>query len=186
MPVQELPPGWATNPSAWPKRVALAALALAGLIISTYLTLYQVKLIGSVWDPAFPSGSPAVLSWTKPVPDAAFGVGAYAAEIVLSFIGNTGRWRSRPWPPVAFGAVAAIGAVTSVILMISQPVAVGHWCTLCLASAGISLVVFAWGIDEPLAALQHVARVSSSRRSLWRALRGGRTGSLERQPSAAR
>ena len=104
MPVQELPPGWATNPSAWPKRVALAALALAGLMISTYLTLYQVKLIGSVWDPAFPSGSPAVSSWTKPVPDAAFVSGptprrsssSSSATPAAGGRGRGRRWRSAP------------------------------------------------------------------------------------------
>lgn len=180
------PPGWATNPSEWSKRLALAALALAGLGISTYLTLYQLHGIGNVWDPVFPGGSPAVLGWTKPVPDAAFGVGAYAAEVVLSFIGGRTRWRTTPWPPVAFGAVTAIGAVTSIVLMISQPVAVGHWCTLCLVSAALSLVVFAWGIDEPLAALQHLARVSSSRESVWRALRGWSVDRHSRRPSPAR
>jgi hypothetical protein len=155
-------------------------------VISTYLTLYQLHVIGGVWDPVFPAGSPAVLSWTKPVPDAAFGVGAYAAEIVLSFLGGRDRWRSTPWPAVAFGSVTAIGAVTSIVLMISQPVAVGHWCTLCLVSAALSLVVFAWGADEPLAALQHVARVSNSRESVSQALRGRGTTLGPPQPWPAR
>jgi len=63
---------------------------------------------------------------------------AYAAELALTFIGPEDRWRTLPWTVVAFGAVIACGAVTSVALTIIQPVAVGDWCTLCLGSAVLS------------------------------------------------
>lgn len=168
----DVPPGWDANPTAWPKRLGIAALALAGLLVSGYLTLYQVGVLGSVWDPFFPAGVDEVLDLTHPVPDAAFGVAAYAAELVLSFVGGADRWRSRPWTVLAFGVVIAAGAVTSVALMAIQPLVAGAWCTPCLASAVISLVIFGWGADEPLAALQQLARVRASGGSAWRALRG--------------
>jgi Vitamin K epoxide reductase family len=165
-----VPPGWHENPTAWGKRLRVAALALAGLCISSYLTLYQLGVFDTVWDPFFPNGSPAVLDWTHPFPDAALGVAAYAAEVVLSFIGGPDRWRTMPWTVIAFGLVIVSGAVTSVALIIIQPVAVGHWCTLCLCSAALSLIILPLGIDEPLAGLQHLARVRASGGSVWRAL----------------
>jgi hypothetical protein len=168
----DVPPGWDANPTAWRKRLAIAALATAGLLVSGYLSLYQVGVLGRVWDPFFPAGVVDVLELTRPVPDAAFGVAAYAAELALSFVGGADRWRTRPWTVLAFGVVIACGAVTSIALMAIQPLVAGGWCTPCLASAVISLLIFGWGADEPLAALQHLARVRASGGSAWRALRG--------------
>jgi Vitamin K epoxide reductase family len=166
------PPGWDENPTAWPKRRRIAALASVGLCVSTYLTLYQLNVISRVWDPFFAHGTPAVLGWTHPFPDAGLGVLAYAAELVLSFIGGPDRWRTLPWTVIAFGVVILTGAATSVAPMIIQPVAVGDWCTLCLSSAALSLLIFPLGVDEPLAGLQHLARVRSTGGSVWRALWG--------------
>jgi Vitamin K epoxide reductase family len=166
------PPGWDENPTAWPKRRRIAALALVGLCVSTYLTLYQLSVISRVWDPFFAHGSPAVLGWTHPFPDAGLGVLAYAGELVLSFIGGPDRWRTLPWTVIAFGVVILTGAATSVALMIIQPVAVGDWCTLCLSSAALSLLILPLGVDEPLAGLQHLARVRSTGGSVWEALWG--------------
>jgi Vitamin K epoxide reductase family len=166
------PPGWHDNPTAWRKRLRIASLALAGLGVSGYLTLYQLGLFQTVWDPFFGNGSRAVLDWTHPFPDGALGVAAYGAEVALSFIGGPDRWRTLPWTVIAFGIVIVSGAVTSVALMIVQPVAVGHWCTLCLCSAALSLMILPLGIDEPLAGLQHLARVRASGGPTWGALSG--------------
>jgi hypothetical protein len=56
--------------------------------------------------------------------------------------------------------------------MIVQPEVVGAWCTLCLASAFISLTLVAPGMEEFLATLQHLERVRAHGRSVWRALWG--------------
>ena len=165
-----IPPGWDENPTAWPKRLRLAALALVGLLVAGYLTLFQLGVFPGVWDPFF--RSEAVLTLMEPFPDAALGVLAYGAEIVLSFVGGRDRWRTAPWTVLAFGVVILGGAVVSVLLMMIQPLFAGAWCTLCLASAAISLAIFGWGADEPLAALQHLKRVRDSGGPVWRALWG--------------
>lgn len=167
---QAVPPGWDENPTAWPKRIAIAAVALVGLLVAGYLTLFQLSVFSGVWDPFF--RSTPVLTLLEPFPDAALGVLAYGTEIVLSFIGGRDRWRTAPWTVLAFGFVIATGAVVSIGLMIVQPTVAGSWCTLCLVSAVVSLVVFGWGADEPLAALQHLGRVRGSGGSVWRALWG--------------
>jgi vitamin K epoxide reductase family protein len=172
-----VPPGWRENPTAWSKRARLAALAFAGLCVATYLTLYQVDVLGSVVDPLFGHGSREVLDLTSPVPDAAFGVVAYALELVLCFVGPTDRWRSKPWTVLVLGAVIVAGAITSLALIAIQPIVVGTWCSLCLVSAGLSLTIFALGVDEPRAALEHLRGVRRD---------GGdvRGAILGRQPSA--
>jgi len=172
-PRPTVPPGWDHNPTTWQRRLRLAVLAFAGLCVATYLTLHQVGAFDAVWEPFFGKGSQRVLDWTHPFPDAALGVVAYAAELVLLAIGGEDRWRTRPWTVIALGLVIVGGAVTSIALIIIQPTAVGAWCTLCLASAALSLAIFALGVDEPRAGLEHLARVRAEGGSVRRALWGG-------------
>ena len=169
-----IPPGWDENPTAWSKRLSLAARAFVGLCIASYLTLYQLGVFPNVWDPFFGNGSREVLtssfSRSLPVPDASLGALAYLSEIVLSFIGGRDRWRTMPWTTVALGLVVGLGAVVSVLLMIVQPVVAGAWCTLCLASAFVSLTIVGPGLEELLATLQHLKRVRANGHSAWQAL----------------
>ncbi len=47
------PPGWSYNPSGWSQRLPIVGLALVGFGIATYLTLFQVGVLSSVWEPFF-------------------------------------------------------------------------------------------------------------------------------------
>lgn len=49
----EIPPAWDYNPSRWSHRLPLIAIALAGFCVAAYLSLYQLKMIKTVWDPFF-------------------------------------------------------------------------------------------------------------------------------------
>lgn len=167
------PPGWQHNPTAWRRRGPLLGLAAAGLGIATYLMLYQLGAYTSVWDPIFGGrAARTVLDLTAPVPDAAAGFVAYATEIGLLALGGVDRWRSMPWACIALGFVLVVGAVVSIALIIVQPALAGAWCALCLASAAVSLLLFALGIGEAVAAWQEVRRLRGRGRSLVRALGG--------------
>jgi Vitamin K epoxide reductase family len=168
---EAVPPGWDENPTAPARRALLAVLAACGLVVASYLTLFQIGAIGSVWDPFLDSRP--VLELTDPVPDALAGVLAYATELVLLALGGADRWRSLPWACLALGAVLTAGAVTSIALIVIQPAVAGAWCTLCLVSAALSFALFALGIDEARAAWQHVRRARGSGASLVDAV-GGR------------
>lgn len=75
-----------------------------------------------------------------------------------------------PWIVVVFGiAVGPLGAV-SILLVILQPVVYGAWCSLCLSSAVISILMIGPALDEVLASLQHLGRCHRAGRSAWRAL----------------
>jgi hypothetical protein len=78
-------------PTAWPKRIAIAALAFVGFCVAGYLTLCQLVVLSRVWDPFFPIGSPKVLGLLEPLPDAALGALAYETEVVLSYVGGADR-----------------------------------------------------------------------------------------------
>ena len=170
---EKLPPGFDENPTRWSRRIPIVALAFAGLCVSVYLTLFQIDVLPGVWDPFFQSSK--VLEYLG-IPDAALGALAYGAEIILSLIGGSQKWRTMPWTALAFGVVILSGALVSVLLILMQAFLVGSWCTLCLASAAISLAIFVLGFREPLAGLRYLAWVRDSGGSAWRALWGMSAG----------
>ena len=70
---------------------------------------------------------------------------------------------------VVFGiAVGPLGAV-SLLLVILQPVLFHAWCTLCLSSALVSVLMIGPAMDELLASLQVLVREHRAGRSVWRA-----------------
>jgi hypothetical protein len=170
------------NPSSYRRRALLAGLAFAGLLVAAYLTLYQWDA-WPVWDPFFDATK--VLDLTEPVPDALAGVAAYGAELLLLALGGEDRWQRLPWACLALGAVLVTGAVVSIALIILQPTVAGDWCTLCLASAAISLTLFFFGIDEPRAAWRHVreelARGTALGDAVWGRYRAADLGTARRE-----
>lgn len=131
-------------------------LALVGLGIATYLMLYQIDILPSVWDPVFGHGSRTVLDLTSPVPDAAAGVAAYGFEVILTLLGDNARERTLPGVVLLFGAVIATGGLVSVGLIVVQPTVAGAWCLLCLGSAALSFALLAVGAPEIPRALERV------------------------------
>jgi uncharacterized membrane protein len=133
------------NPSRLSRRRLVSALALFGCLVSVYLALYQYHVLHTVWDPIFGDGSRKVLtsplSRALPISDAALGAAAYAWEAVIELAGRRDRWRTQPRLVLVVGLTATGIALTSVGLVISQPVLTGTFCTLCLLSAAVSFVV---------------------------------------------
>jgi hypothetical protein len=170
------PPGWDYNPSAWGQRVPIVGLALFGTAIALYLSAYQLDWIRTVWDPFFGAGSTTILdskvSNILPIPDAALGALGYLADALTGLIGGPDRWRRMPWMVILFGlAVGPLGLI-SVVLVILQPVLFDAFCTLCLASAVVSVAMIGPALDEVLASLQHVKRAKAAGASVWQAFWG--------------
>ena len=168
-----IPPGWADNPSSWSQRLPIVVLALVGFGIATYLSLYQLDRIDSVWEPFFGDGSRTVLnssiSHLLPVPDAALGAAGYLLDAVTGVLGGTDRWRRWPFLVILFGVAVGPLGVASVVLVVLQPVMFDSFCTLCLASAVISVLMIGPAMDEVLASLQALRRTRDQGGSAWRA-----------------
>lgn len=171
-----IPPGWSYNPATWGQRMPIIILAIVGFGIAVYLALFQLKIVSNVWEPFFGNGSQKILtsktSNILPIPDAALGAIGYLADAVTGAVGGTRRWRTMPWIVIAFGlAVGPLGFI-SVLLVVLQPVLYDAWCTLCLASAVISVVMIGPAMDEMLASLQYMKRVKDAGESMWKAFWG--------------
>jgi uncharacterized membrane protein len=172
----DIPPGWDYNPATWGQRLPIIVLAIIGFFIAAYLTLYQLKFIKTVWEPFFGNGSIKILnshiSRILPVPDAGLGAFGYLVDAVAGIIGSTRRWHTMPWIVVVFGiAVGPLGLV-SVLLVVLQPVMFDTWCTLCLVTAFISVVMIGPTMDELLASMQYLKRVKKAGLPVWKAFWG--------------
>lgn len=173
---QGAPPGWQSNPSTWAERLPIVGLAMVGFFIALYLGLYQLDIITTVWEPFFGDGSETILnsriSHILPIPDALLGAAGYLADAVAGIIGGTQRWRTMPWIVVVFGLFIGPFGIVSIGLVMSQPLVLDAWCTLCLASAVISLAMIGPAVDEMLASLQFLRRERDRGNSLWDAFWG--------------
>jgi hypothetical protein len=165
------------NPSAWFQRIPIAVLAGVAFFISTYLALYQWRLIPDVWDPVFGMGTRTVLdsdvseqmrSWLL-IPDAALGAIAYLGDAIYGLAGTTRRWQYRPWMVILFGLDVIPLGLVSVVLVFMQGTVVGAWCFLCLVTAMISLLLVYWAYDEIWATLKYLRSVWLETKN-WRVL----------------
>ena len=163
-----IPKGWDYSPSDWFQRLPVILLAVVGLLISRYLTAYQLETIDHVWEPFFPgtvegrNGTEQIItsdvseSW--PVPDAGVGALTYALEIVVGAIGSARRWRTMPWLVVLFGImIVPLGAV-SIFFIVIQPIVIGTYSTLALIAAAAMVWQIPYSLDELVATYQFLRR----------------------------
>ncbi|MGH2452412.1 MAG: vitamin K epoxide reductase family protein [bacterium] len=172
MPGPDIPPGWTYSPSTWPQRGPIIALAFLSFFMSRYMAAFQLGHIPTAWDPIFGKGTELVLtsdvSRAFPISDAGLGAYTYLIEILSGLMGDSRRWRTMPWMVAMFGfAVIPLG-ITSVILIMLQPVAVGAWCTLCLTSALLMLIMVTLSLDEIVAMVQFLVIGRRAGLSAWR------------------
>ncbi len=175
------PAGWTYNPSSWPQRWIMILLGFLGLLASRYLSMFQLGYIESIWEPFFGSGTVSVLnssmSHSLPVSDAALGALAYTFEFLMGFMGAPTRWRTMPWMVTFFGILVIPLGLVHIILVISQPVVVGSWCTFCLLAAAIMLPMIPLETDEVIAMIQHVRQARRRGEPFWRVFwKGGDPG----------
>ena len=169
------PPGWSYNPSSWIQRWIMIAAGFAGFIVSRYLAMFQLGYIDYVWDPffGFASGTKKVLNSSMshmwPISDGGLGAVSYTFEFLMGYMGSPSRWRTMPWMVAFFGFLVIPLGLTHIFLVISQPVVVHEWCTMCLLAAMIMLPMIPLEVDEVIAMFQHLKQAKQ---------RGDRGGSL--------
>ena len=169
------PPGWSYNPSSWPQRWIMIATGFAGFVVSRYLAMFQLGYIDYAWDPffGFEGGTEKVLnsdmSHMWPISDGGLGAISYTFEFLMGYMGSPSRWRTMPWMVAFFGVLVIPLGLTHIVLVISQPVIVHAWCSMCLLAALIMLPMIPLEVDEVVAMCQHVRQAKE---------RGDREGSL--------
>lgn len=171
MPGPDVPPGWSYNPSTWAQRAPIILLGVISYFMARYMSAFQLGHIGHAWDPFFGDGTVRVLtsdvSRMFPISDAGLGAYVYLIEILSTVMGDSRRWRTMPWMVAMFGVAVIPLGITSVVLIILQPLAVGAWCTLCLVSAVFMLLMVALSLDEVIAMIEYLVIAKRAGRSAW-------------------
>ncbi len=167
-----IPPGWTYNPSTAGQRLPIMFLAFLGFILSRYLAAYQLGHIETIWEPFFGDGTSTVLtssvSKAFPISDAGLGALTYLLDMIAAAIGDKQRWKTMPWAVILFGFMIIPAGVTSIVLIMLQPISVGAWCTICLATAFVMLVMVPPAVDEVIASVQFLGRMKRQGKAFWR------------------
>lgn len=167
-----IPPGWTYNPSTAGQRLPIMFLAFLGFLMSRNLASFQLEHIADIWDPFFGDGTRKVLtsdiSKAFPVSDAGLGALTYLLDVIAACIGGRSRWRTMPWAVILFGFMIIPTGVTSITLVMLQPIGVGAWCSLCLMTAFLMLIMVPPAVDEVLASVQFLKRKKESGESFWK------------------
>lgn len=126
------------------KRMMIAALALIGAFVATYLTLYKLGVIGEL--SCSVKGCETVNSsrWATFLgfPVAAWGIAFYAATFVVSLIGTGGNYEDDRNISKALVLMSGIGVLFSGWLTYLELFVIHAICMWCVISAVIVTLIF--------------------------------------------
>jgi uncharacterized membrane protein len=132
------------------RRQALALLAVVGILIALYLTLYKVGVIGILSCSVGSCETVNTSRWSLlfGIPIAAWGLAAYAALLVLALVGGTER--NEGSVPIARLIVALAGwsVLFSAWLTYLELFVIHAICIWCVTSALLWVVIFAVSVTD--------------------------------------
>jgi uncharacterized membrane protein len=136
----------------------LAALvALAGLFVATYLTLYKLGVIGQLSCSVGSCETVQLSRWATlfGLPVAVWGVGYYAAAFALTLAGVQERFADSRGLSLALVVLTGWGLIFSAWLTYLELFVIHAICQWCVVSAVLATVLFVicfldWRQDRPL------------------------------------
>ena len=124
----------------------LAVLAMIGIFIASYLTLYHYGYIGTLACTGDSHGCETVQtsSWSRMLglPVATWGLGYYLTVLGLALVGTQDRFADSRGMATTLLAVTGWGAVFSGFLTYLEAGPIGAWCQWCIGSAVIAALLF--------------------------------------------
>ncbi|MGI8400828.1 MAG: vitamin K epoxide reductase family protein [Gemmatimonadaceae bacterium] len=125
------------------KRMIVAALALAGIFISLYLTLYKIGVIGELTCSIGSCETVNTSKWATflGLPVAAWGLFFYIDVFAIALVGTTPRFEDEPVIAVVLTAEAAVGVLFSAWLTYLELGVIHAICIWCVTSAVIVTLI---------------------------------------------
>ena len=122
----------------------VAALALAGIFISLYLTLYKLGVIGELSCSIGSCVTVNTSKWSRflGLPVAAWGVFFYLDVFAIALIGTFRKFENEPLISLILAAEAAVGVLFSAWLTYLELGVIHAICIWCVTSALIVTVIF--------------------------------------------
>lgn len=121
----------------------VAALALAGIFISLYLTLYKIGVIGELTCSIGSCETVNTSKWATflGLPVAAWGLFFYIDVFAIALVGTTPRFVDEPVIAVVLAAEAAVGVLFSAWLTYLELGVIHAICIWCVTSAVIVTLI---------------------------------------------
>jgi uncharacterized membrane protein len=122
----------------------VAALALAGIFISIYLTLYKLGVIGELTCSVGSCETVNTSRWSVffGLPVAAWGLFFYIDVFGVALLGTMPKWENQPVISIVLVAEAAIGVLFSAWLTYLELAVIHAVCIWCVTSAVIVVGIF--------------------------------------------
>jgi uncharacterized membrane protein len=132
------------------KRMIIAALALGGVGLATYLAMYKLGMIGTL---ACGTGGCETVQMSKwatflGLPVAVWGVFFYVALFLVALLGTMERWLDEPWVSHALLGLTAWGVIFSAWLTYLELYVINAICRFCVVSAVLVTVLFIVAVLE--------------------------------------
>jgi uncharacterized membrane protein len=121
-----------------------ALLALIGLFVALYLTMYKTGMIGSISCSIGSCETVNTSRWSTflGLPVAAWGLGFYVTALAVAIIGSTDRWADERGPAVVMVALSGWGVLFSAWLTYLELFVIHAVCMWCVISAVIVTLIF--------------------------------------------
>jgi uncharacterized membrane protein len=128
----------------------VAALALAGIFISLYLTLYKLGVIGELSCTIGSCETVNTSKWSRflGLPVAAWGLLFYMDVFLIAFVGTLERFEDEPIISLVIVAEAAVGVLFSAWLTYIELAVIHAICVWCVASALIVTAILGVSIAD--------------------------------------
>jgi len=132
------------------RRMVIALIALIGVFVSLYLTLYKLGYIGTL---VCGTGSCELVQLSKwgtflGLPVAAWGVGYYGAVFVLAMVSTQERFESSRRLTGALALVTGWGVVFTIWLTYLELFVIRAICRWCVGSAVMTVLLFGLAMAE--------------------------------------
>jgi uncharacterized membrane protein len=128
----------------------VAALALAGIFISLYLTLYKLGVIGELSCSIGSCETVNTSKWSRflGLPVAAWGLLFYIDVFLIALVGTLERLENHPIISLVLVVEAAVGVLFSVWLTYLELAVIHAICIWCVASAIIVTLILGVSVAD--------------------------------------
>jgi uncharacterized membrane protein len=128
----------------------VAALALAGIFISLYLTLYKLGIIGELSCSIGSCETVNTSKWSRflGLPVAAWGLFFYIDVFAIALVGTMARFEDEPIISAVLAAEAAVGVLFSAWLTYLELAVIHAICIWCVISAVIVTLIFVVSVAD--------------------------------------
>lgn len=128
----------------------IAALALGGVGLATYLAMYKLGMIGELSCSIGQCETVNLSKWANflGIPVAVWGVGFYLVLFLVAFVGTTERFVSATWVSHALLGLTTWGVLFSAWLTWLELFVINAVCMFCVISAVLVTVTFLVSVLE--------------------------------------